>query len=199
MSTPTAHRETRSLVQSLANAGWGPLAGGRMQGVRSTLHALVASLPYKAGSGLVTTNQVADRAGLSPRWTRDCMQLLEALGIIQWRRGGIEAGRPLPSHVRIVKTALVELIQLARPALDTLNAARRLATAHRIAGIIRVYRRPKRRPTLSTHVELDADLRPLTGESPPGDDSPVANSTQPYVSPLPPGGWRQYFAHLERS
>lgn len=175
MRQPTPHQETRVLVQSLANAGWGPLSGGAHQGLRSTLQALVASLPYKSGAGFVTTNQVADRGGLSARWTRDCMQLLEALGLITWTRGGVQQGRPMPSHVRISKRALVELIRLARPALDAIQSARRAATNRRIAGLIRVYRTPRKRIPLSRHVELGADLRPLTGES-PGDDSPVEQS-----------------------
>ena len=176
MSAPTAHRETRSLVQSLRNAGWGPLAGGDMQGVRSVLDGLVASLPYKSGAGMVTVAQLADRAGLSTRWTADRLALLEALGLVEWHRGGVDAGRPMPSHMRVIKSALVELIALARPALDKALAARRAATAARIAGIVRLYRKPRRHRPLSGHVELSSDLRPLTGESTSGEDSPPHES-----------------------
>ena len=62
MSTPTAHRDTRSLLTSLQRAGWGPLAGADMQGLRSVLSALIALLPFKSAAGLATVPQIADAA-----------------------------------------------------------------------------------------------------------------------------------------
>src|SRR5699024_151837 len=114
--TPTAHWPLSSLLRSLARAGWGELSGREWQGVRSVLRAVVDSVPDRAGEGHVTEPQVAQRAGLSLRWTRHCLHLLEDLGVIaQWRRGGIVAGRPAPSWLRLSKRALVALVEAARP------------------------------------------------------------------------------------
>jgi len=184
MSTPTAHRETRSLVTSLARAGWGELGGASMQGCRSVLVALVNSLPWQAGAGLVTVSQVADRAGLSERWVRTRMHLLEDLGVIEWTRGAVVDGRPTPSWVRIVKTMLVQLIELARPALDAITAGRRAATLARIQGLKRLYVRPRKRNPLPVHAELSTYPHPLTGESPTGDDSPPVDNTHESRSPM---------------
>ena len=177
MSRPTAYRETRSLLTSLARAGWGELGGGDMQGTRSVLAALVSLLPWRSGAGLVTVAQVADAAGLrSLRWTAGRLHLLADLGVITWTPGGVIAGRPLPGHVRIIKAALVELIDLARPALHAVQSARRAATLARIRGLIRVYSKRQRHKPLSVHASLSDGPHPLTGESPTGDDSPVVDN-----------------------
>ena len=180
-STPTAYWPTWTLVDTLARAGCGELAGGALQGTRSVLKALVALTDHRTGSGLITLHQVADTAGLaSVRHVSTRMQLLEALGIITWTRGGVDHGRPLPSHVRISKQALVRLIELARPAIDAVRAARRLATQRRIRDIIWCFSKRGKRNTLSVHAALGNSLPPLKGESPEGVTSPtVHNSTQP--------------------
>lgn len=166
----TAHAPLPALVTSLARAGWGDLAGREWQGVRSVLRALVDSLPHRSGEGFVTEPQVAERAGLSLRWTRRCMHLLEDLGVVvDWRRGGVIAGRPAPSWLRLSKRFLLALIEAARPLREAATAARRAQTLHRIAGLANV-----RRNRRSGHAALGAVLPTPTGES-PGDSPPVVD------------------------
>lgn len=162
MATMTAHAPLPSLVTSLARAGWGDLAGREWQGVRTVLRALVDSLPYRAGQGDVTEPQIAQRAGLSLRWTRRCLHMLEDLGVIVgWRRGGAVLGRPIPSWLRVSKRALLDLIHAARPAREVADAKRRALTLARIAGLR--YVRHNRR---SAHAALSTGLPTPPGETP---------------------------------
>lgn len=119
------------LFRSLARGGWGAFAGAEWQGVRSTLGALVAR---SGRTGLeVTVWQVAQAAGLSEKWTSRCMAILEGLGVIRWTRGEIRDGRPLPGYVQIMKRVLLDLISQAWKQGDKAWAARRVATARRLA------------------------------------------------------------------
>lgn len=130
--TPTASWPLPSLITSLKRAGWGPLHGREYQGVRSTLLALEGLLPRKSAEGRCTAWQVAEAAGLSERWTRRCLTVLEDLGIIKWQRGTILRGEPLASFIRVQKRKLAQLIRIARG-----EATRRIA-AHRRAFIARL-------------------------------------------------------------
>ena len=188
----TAHAPVPALVTSLARAGWGDLAGREWQGVRTVLRALVDSLPHRSGEGFVTEPQVAQRAGLSLRWTRRCLHVLEDLGVIvQWRRGGVIAGRPAPSWLRLSKRLLVALIEAARPLREAANAARRAQTLARLAGLANVRR--KRR---SGHAALSADLPTPQGES-PGDSPPPVDKSTPCEHGEPRG--RRYCALCRRA
>jgi DNA-binding transcriptional regulator YhcF (GntR family) len=162
---PSPHTPLHELIPSLQRASWGDLDGREFQGLRTTLQALVASVNWRSAEGLATTNQIADRAGLTPRWTRRCLALLEDMGLITWRRGCVVEGKARPSWFRVNKKVLVALIDKARPLREAALRIRREITARRIAGI-RFAKRSRR----SVHVELSADLPPLTGEvsaSPP--------------------------------
>lgn len=159
--TLTAHAKTPSLLTSLSRAGWGVLAPREYQGVRATLRGLVDQLDHRTGQGWTTADQVAVSTGLSSRWTRRCMQLLEDLGVIVWHRGGVRDGNPTPSWVRIVKTALLDLIHAARPVRDDAERERRKATRERLAGIR--YMRSQRSHR-SGHAELSASPPTPTGE-----------------------------------
>lgn len=170
MSAVTAGRPVDSLVGSLARAGWGDLTGREHQGLRSTLRALVDLLPHRSAQGLVTAAQVADVAGLSERWTRRCMAVLEEAGLIVWTRGGVIAGAPAPSHVRIAKSVVVAMIGGARPILDAIRAERARRTRARVEGL--AYVMPGKRRRRSAHAELSASPRPLTGEEPSGRSAP---------------------------
>lgn len=130
--TPSAAWPLPSLITSLKRAGWGPLHGREHQGVRSTLLALEGLLPRKSAEGRCTAWQVAEAAGLSERWTRRCLGVLEDLGIIKWQRGTILRGEPLPSFIRVQKRKLAQLIRISRG-----EATRRIA-AHRRAFIARL-------------------------------------------------------------
>lgn len=186
---PVAGWETPALMTSLANAGWGELHGRSMQGVRSTLHALVAALPWGSGQGKATIADVADRAGLSHKWTARCMRMLELIGVIEWTRGGItieSAARRYgtPGWIRIVKTRLVDLILAARPVNDERMREHRAATLARIREIKTRYTRTRlrnQRSRRSDHTELSAHPTPLRG----GPGGPGPRPTGP-VTPTDP-------------
>lgn len=171
-STLTAHRALPSLLTSLQHAGWGPLAERDLQGVRAVFVGLIGKLPHRSGQGLLTVAQIADATGgYSTKWVGRCLHVLEDLGLIEWRRGGVIAGQPQPSWIRLRKEALVELIERSRPMLAAVLAARQAMTSARLAGISYLKGRNRR----SAHVELSGHLHPLTGEvstSPPVEASP---------------------------
>ncbi len=170
--TLTARWELPSLLTALQHAGWGPLAERDMQGVRAVLVGLIGKLDHRSGAGMVTVAQVADATGgLSTKWVGRCMHVLEDLGLIEWRRGGVLAGKPQPSYVAISKRAVVALIKAARPMLAAVREARRVMTEARLAGISYLQGRSRR----SDHVELSGDLPTPSGEvstSPPRNAPP---------------------------
>lgn len=177
----TAAAPVPSLLVSLQRAGWGDLAGREWQGVRTTLHALAAQLPHKSGQGWTTAHQVAEAAGLSERWVRRCLALLEDLGVIDWHRGGVVAGEPQPSFVRIVKRALVDLIRAARPVREMADRAYRAATRARIADLRHVRGQRSRR---SAHAALSASPSTPTGEVPTDNLPERSNTVRVYVPPI---------------
>lgn len=172
---------TPSLMTSLANAGFGPLAGNGMHAVRSVLDALVRSLDYKTGSGFSTAPQIAERAGgISERWTRRCLEFLERIGLITWTRGGVIAGAPSPSHFRIIKAELVRIIELARPAHSVKTSKRRASTLERIRAARLWFTKSKKFNRVSrsqTHAELSS-----SPTHPKGWTSPRAASPRPLDS-----------------
>lgn len=160
--TPTAYWLTPALLRSLSRAGWGSLAGRENQGVRSVLRAVADFLPDKSAAGRVTALQIAEAAGLSERWTRRCLNILEDLGIIEWYRGGIYNGRAEPSFMRIVKQKLADLIPAARKKRNERAEEYRRETALRISQL----RNPRfifngRKNSSSFHAELSTSLSPL--------------------------------------
>lgn len=161
---PTPAWPASSLIRSLARAGWGDLAGRQWQGVRTTLRALVDALPDKSATGETTVNQLANNAGLSERWVRRCLHILEDAGLIKWHRGNIEAGRPRPSVIRINKRRIVDLIRDARPAKAIREALHATATRERLARLRSTWIKNKgARFRRSAHAELSAGLHPLRG------------------------------------
>lgn len=181
--TPTPYWRPDQLLTSLSNAGWGELSGGALQGIRTTLEALRRSLPPRTGQGETTVWQIAQKAGLSERWVRRCLGVLEEAGVISWHRGGVAYGRPRPSSFRINKKVLVAMINGARPVMDVLRARRKAQTDARLAGLwfVKTKRGQTRR---SVHAELSADLPSLAGDSPPprggvDDDEPPNEPLSP--------------------
>lgn len=154
----TAHAPTPALLTRLANAGWGELGGRSWQGVRSVLEAVARSLPYKSAAGMTSAPQIAARAGLSERWVRRCLTLLEELEIISWHRGMVIEGKPTPSHIRINKQRIVDLIKLAWPAHNAKEARRRRETLQRIRAVKARYFRGKqgKKQAGQVHAELSA-------------------------------------------
>lgn len=175
LAVPSAHAKTPLLLTSLANAGWGELSGRDMQGVRSTLHALVHALPYGSAAGKATAYDIASRAGLSLKWTTRCLHLLEDLGVVEWTRGGIDINnarerKGRPGWFRIIKRRVVELVMLARPLNDEKTRAYRAETLERIRSIKTRYTRTRlmnrtrgQQNRRSEHVALSGDPTPLRG------------------------------------
>lgn len=181
MSTITAGWPLPKLLSALSRAGWADLDTGAAQGIRSTLRALCDLLPYQSGIGQITTNQVADAAGLSGRWTARCLHYLEEVGLITWTRGQLLQGTPTPGVIRVNKRALADLVRRARGHIDERLRARSAETGRRIRETLRKstqlnqptrpaptpwYVRnqtPDQRKPLSDRVELRSTLPP-TGE-----------------------------------
>ncbi len=191
MKTPTPYWKTTQLVRALSFAGWGALTGREYQGARSTLYALVDQLPHGSGCGLATVSQISDRSGLSERWTRHRLQLLEDIGLIEWRRGAIVNGFPQPSYFKILKNRLVELIYEARAKIGDIWALRRLKTAERLSAFKgktvlthrqRAYARGSKTRLecfrTSERAELSTAPHPLSGGSISGNTSRLNLLTQ---------------------
>lgn len=172
MGALTAHAPTRDILTSLARAGWGDLAGSEHKGTRAMLRALVDLLPYGSGEGLVTAPQIADASGYSERWVRSRLVKLERLGLILWRRGGVVAGRCVPSHVRIVKGAVLALIGVARSVKDAALKARRSLTSRRVEHLGFVMGR-RRRSLIRNSVHASSPSGGSLRTLPRGGASPV--------------------------
>lgn len=166
MSTPTAAWSTRDLYASLGHAGWGGVLAGRsMTGVRKTLEALIHSLPYGSGAGKATVAQIASWSALSPEWTRRCLYILEDLRLIAWRRGGVKAGKAVPSDFLVSKRSLVQLIRHEGARWSRAMAAKAARERARVAQLGTIWRRHKRNP-LSNHAELSPYLHSTSGGDP---------------------------------
>jgi DNA-binding IscR family transcriptional regulator len=156
-----------ALMRSLRRAGWGELTGREWQGVRSTLEAVVSRASDATGVAETTAWQIAQSAGLSEKWVRRCLHVLEELGVVQWHRGGVAYGKPQPSIFRVVKAALVDLVKAARPIKDAADRAQRIVTSKRLRKIRTGFAKskPPHRRT-SDHAELSSSLRPQGEGSP---------------------------------
>lgn len=176
MSAPLARAGWKlpALVDALARAGWGVLAGRQGGAVRSILRALAQSLPAGSASGLITANQLADMSGNCSRWTRSSLVVLERAGIITWTRGGIIDGRPAPSLIRVSKRAIASLVNHARRQHEGTLRGRAASFARRLADeldhrtLIRrqpATKQPPRRQRRNSplHAELSATHLPLRG------------------------------------
>lgn len=124
------------LIAALAHRGWGPLREG-IPGLVHILQAVAHTVDPYTGTGYTTAPQLADAAYKSERWTRHCINQLDALGIIEWYPGGIKNGAPVPSFVKIVKTALVELIEVAQETHDARMIERRAKLEARVRRLPR--------------------------------------------------------------
>jgi len=129
------------------------------------LHALAQGFIDDAtGCGRATQEQIADASQYSVRHVRTCLEDLEALGIIEWTRGGRRRGKGIPSFFKIIKTKLVELIKAARKLKDERVRARAAVTAERLSKASPAVRfgtvNPKRAASSHRKVqpEMPADL-----------------------------------------
>ena len=124
------------LTAALAHRGWGPLREG-IPGLVHILQAISHTVDPYTGTGYTTAPQLADAAYKSERWVRHCINQLDALGVIEWYPGGIKDGRPAPSFVKIVKSVLVDLIEVAQESHDKRMLERRAAFEARVRRLPR--------------------------------------------------------------
>lgn len=130
------------------------------------LAGLVARLPYGSAQDRVTVQQIADAAGISHRWARECLRRLEELGVIEWQRGGVVDGAPRPSWIRIDKSRLVDLIVTAREMLADMATERTREVRERIKHLRYTLGRRGARKRRPAHGEVTSRLHSY-GESPP--------------------------------
>ena len=138
---------------------WGVLDGRENRGVRDVLRLLCHAQHTKAV--VITGRQLAKRVGLSEKWTRRCLHVLEALGIIRWTRGHIEQGRPRPGWITVRAGRLAQVVRHARDEARTERARSRAETNDRIKRTVRnhtLWPRKKQQTPLSDHAELSASL-----------------------------------------
>lgn len=109
----TAGWKVRPMLDRLRRQGYGPLAGAPHKGLRAVLHAIASRTDDRSGEGTMTIEQIATAAGYGRRWAREQVYVLEDLGIVEWARGGIMYGRPIPSRFRIVKHVLAGIVNAA--------------------------------------------------------------------------------------
>lgn len=147
-------------------AGWGDLRGKQFHGMRAILRGLASHVDHRSGAGVATVAQIADASGgYSERWARHLLAELETIGAIAWTRGGVQHGRPVPSHFRVNKAWLVALAAGAVLQLAAILEARRVRTNRRIAGLNFTTRGRYRRR--SVHAEPGTGLPPKgTGSGP---------------------------------
>ena len=199
---PSCAMPLSRLVAWLRRQGWGALDAPRQGGLRSVVTALGDVLDDVTGEGDTTVEQVAAAAGLRERWTRETLYLLEDLGVITWRRGGVRYGRPCPSRIRVSKRTLCLLIEGAQETRTRALIEHAVRTRQRLAAFLRRrwlvrHRRPQAqvvagpaRPAPvqagvavslgSVHAAASAYPSPVGGE-------PVGGSPHPLVSSAPSG------------
>jgi len=165
----------------LASAGWGELAGWELRGLRHILQGLINCLDFRSGRGFSTIGEIATKASYSQRWTAHCLNELEELGIIDWRRGGVIAGKTQKSWFQINKTFLANLIRAARKTHSAVVAEYRRQTLERIHAL-----KNKRllRPRRSNHVALRTSISPLKGEA------SIGHASQPEQTITQNQAWR---------
>ena len=188
-SVATASWSLDRLVSSLARGGWGDTLDGRHnQGLRRVMHALASMLPWEAAEGRLTRAQVADAAGLSPKWAGKCLARLEDLGLIVWHRGWLHRGQPRPGWIRVQKTRLAELVRGVRGYLDHRRQARREATRARLETTLTHTSVPpwKRAKRLAGPMgtECPPSHHRSTGATRPGLQTPLPTSPEGADMPL---------------
>lgn len=165
---------------------WGVLDGREHRGVRDVLRYLCHAQHSKAV--VITGRQLAKRVGLSEKWTRRCLHVLEALGIVRWTRGHIEQGRPRPGWITVRAGRLAQVVRHARDAARTARAEHRRQTDHRISTTVRnhtLWPRKKRHNPLSDHAELSSSL-PLSRGKDAAASPAAASSKRPLTAPGDP-------------
>ena len=163
----TAHASLQDIILALGRVGWGPMQGREWGASRAILEMLSLMMREQRAdfdACLITTaTQLSDRTGYSVRHVRRCLQWMEDARVIEWKRGGIDKGKPCASVIRVVKKTLVEWVHAWRARHDAKVAERNRATAARIER----YRLNRIRPRApkEVHADMMAGLAPLQGRA----------------------------------
>lgn len=167
-TVPSASWSLDRLVSSLQSHGWGELDGPENAGLQKVMTALESLLPWESAEGRLTRAQVADAAGMTPKWAGHCLRRLEELGLITWRRGWLDHGQPRAGWIRVIKSRLAEMCRAVRGYLDARREQRRVDTRHRLATTLRQRTVPpwKLHRPLSCRGELSSTL-PTQGSTGP--------------------------------
>jgi hypothetical protein len=171
------------LTDRLGKAGWGDLGTPTLRGLARVLEALGSTLNRRSGAGYTTAPQLAEKTCYTERWVRRCLTLLEQLDLIEWHRGGVQGGKPVPSWIRVSKSVLADLVHIARRKQGERLSDERRATRSRIDDLRTSYtqrpgrRQKKRRPHGGKpHAELATGLL-LNREVPRAESAPSAPAT----------------------
>lgn len=163
----TARASLQDILLALGRVGWGPMQGREWGASRAILEMLSLMMREQRAdfdACLITTaTQLSDRTGYSVRHVRRCLQWMEDAHVIEWKRGGIDKGKPCASVIRVVKKTLVEWVHAWRARHDAKVAERNRATAARIER----YRLNRIRPRTpkAVHADMMAGLAPLKGRA----------------------------------
>lgn len=187
--TVTAGWSLPALIDAWSRAGWGPLTGRTGGAMRDILAALGRLLPSTSAAGEITAYQLADASGISDRWVRRCLTVLEISELIQWRRGTVIDGRPTAGWIRINKKSLAALVAYSRRELTGRLRARAAATIRRLQQTLRMrtIRRQRRRTPALAQPQLPIERRdPRARTSPPPPAPHKALSIQQELRHTPP-------------
>lgn len=176
-----AGMSVQDIMGALARVNWGPLQGRAWAYRRMLLETLTLMMREQradyAAEIITTAPQVATRMGCHEKTVRNCLHDLEDLGLVEYQRGGIWDGKPMPSVIKIIKKKLVSWVMAWRPKNDERMRRLRLETLARLAGLKKARIRPCERP--GAHAEPNASL------SISDKRAPKEGARSPYVTPTP--------------
>lgn len=176
-----AGMSVQDIMGALARVNWGPLQGRAWAYRRMLLETLTLMMREQradyAAEIITTAPQVATRMGCHEKTVRNCLHDLEDLGLVEYQRGGIWDGKPMPSVIKIIKQKIVSWVMAWRPKNDERLRRLRLETLARIAGLTKARIRPRQRAQV--HAEPDSSL------SISDKRAPKEGARSPYVTPTP--------------
>lgn len=176
-----AGMSVQDVMNALARVNWGPLRGRAWAYRRMLLETLTLMMREQradfSAEIITSAPQVADRMGCHEKTVRNCLHDLEDLGLVEYQRGGIWDGKPMPSVIRIIKKTIVGWVLAWRPKNDERLRLLRLETIARIAGLKKARVRPCQRPEV--HAEPNYGLSTL------GKRARHERARSSYVSPTP--------------
>lgn len=162
----TAGAPLHVLVDALARAEWGALAGRKFAFIRALLQFMATTSRgtqfSKSGEIVITRAQIAQRCGYSSKTVQRNMPIFEDEGLLVWQRGVAVYGIPVPGRLKINKRLLVQYIHDARAAFGSREARRRARTRARLERFHRL-RMLSNQPKGEDRGDTKTLLSPLQG------------------------------------